>query len=935
MSRIDNPLAQRLAEIQNTIKSETNLEMKSFENEFSPILKELSEYAKSIGTDIESLFPLFLNEKGDTLVSEVSEELNNELKSLINKFKNTQDSKQRRNIGKSINKLKLDNFAVQLSQDEYLKLTSLLKRIRTNNEEFYNEFSNILGETELNGNIRIKDEYNEGRYGKFLSIVEELLDNIDQAKNDIEKNELFNLLVTHFEENDPISYLYKLRQFGGKPVFSGSSFFQSTLKEGIEENNKFSYIQQNKALKDFYDFYRATLTNGRASLSIIYDKEGGLLDSLYIPEVQSNNLRKATNSFEKSDIIGSTKAIIRGMSMDFYESIADPNPSNEKSVPVYGFSQNRNHKENLIEALVQFKTMSEQAKRKQEYLIEAESIKTLIHKTTTNGASNSNLDKMAEYFVDSYFYGLTKEKNKIKIPFSKRVDADGKVHETTISSLLDYLISWVRKIGISFSTTIALADITAGFTCNQREASRGRVFGYRDLISAYGEVLGDNWKEFSVFGGSILFSMGYAPLAAGGSYIGHKLLAKKTGRVYKFSKLLGVESRTSEATMFLKSDYMKNNWSKLSPDKDDFFVMQQISGRINAYSTMVAYLKNKEISYVDSLGNTNIIKAYDLLNEEGDNNLDLDSIQFENLVKELTLEVGDLIGNIHGNYDHEKPILMNKYVLGRVAGLFKSWLWRGLEQRYGGYKVIRGKEFEGNYTTTFLALKKATKVFFDKNQRNKLDIAEIGKLALYISILSPFHIKGKEEWGNSLTNLERENIRITMMEIYQYLTMMSLSIAILMFAQATDLEDDDEDKNVAERLMYYNLRKMYVLTEKSKKEIGLYIFYEDLVKTLANPIPVTRLGTNLAELVAESYNLSKAMAGLEHHNTDYEKGGYKGQNKALVKLQSLTPVIAGLTRLDENNMSLRAIRERLEKREEKEALVNWWEQLKEYGGRGE
>jgi len=938
LSRVDNPLAQRLAEIQNTIKTETNLEIKSFEDELQPILRALNDYAVSQGLDIKDLYPLFLNEKGDTLIDEVPESISKELNKLINAFSEAEPGPAKTKAREKLNKFKLDNYAVQVSEKEYFKLNELLGRIMSLDSDFYNTFTNVLQQVEGNGNLVIKDSYHEGRYGKFLSIAEDLIKQAETAKDNSSREEFIELLRTHFNENDPIVYMQNLRSNAKGVVFSGSAFLQSTLKNEVPLNEKFVSIQQTKSLKDFYDFYRATLSEGRSNLPLIYDKEGGLLDPLYIPEVQSNNLRKATNSFEKNDILGSSRNILRGMFNDFHESITDPDSKDEKSVPIYGFSQNRTHKEDLLEALVQFKVMSEQTKRKQEYVIEAENIKTLIHKTTNpnilSGGQHSNLDKMAEYFVDAYFYGLTKEKNKIKVPFWSRVDEDGKEHNTTISSLLDYLISWVRKIGISFSTTIALADMMAGFTCNQREAARGRTFGYRDLIGAYAEVLGDNWKEFSVFGGSILFSMG-TPLAAGGAYIGHKLLAKKTGRVYKFSKLLGVESRTSEATMMLKSKYMKNNWSKLSPDKDDFFVMQQISGRINAYSTMVAYLKKKQVSFVNNNGEGITMSAYDLLNEEGDfNNLDMMEGELDVIIKELTQEANDLVGNIHGNYDQDKPILMNKYVLGRVAGLFKSWLWRGLEQRYGGYKVIRGQEFEGNYTTTFLALKKATKLFFNRSNWHKLDIAEIGKLAIYVGILSPFHIKGKEEWGSSLTNLEKENIRITLMECYQYLTMMGLSFAVLAFAQGIDLEDE-EDKTIPEKLLYHNLRKMYVLTEKSKKEIGLYIFYEDLVKTVANPIPITRLGTNLAELGAESYNLSKAMAGLEHHDTDFDKGGYKGQNKARIKLQSLIPVVSGLTRLDENNMTLQAIRERLEKKEEKEALSNWWEQAKEYGGRGE
>jgi len=938
LSRVDNPLAQRLAEIQNTIKTETNLEIKSFEDELQPILRALNDYAVSQGLDIKDLYPLFLNEKGDTLIDEVPESISKELNKLINAFSEAEPGPAKTKAREKLNKFKLDNYAVQVSEKEYFKLNELLGRIMSLDSDFYNTFTNVLQQVEGNGNLVIKDSYHEGRYGKFLSIAEDLIKQAETAKDNSSREEFIELLRTHFNENDPIVYMQNLRSNAKGVVFSGSAFLQSTLKNEVPLNEKFVSIQQTKSLKDFYDFYRATLSEGRSNLPLIYDKEGGLLDPLYIPEVQSNNLRKATNSFEKNDILGSSRNILRGMFNDFHESITDPDSKDEKSVPIYGFSQNRTHKEDLLEALVQFKVMSEQTKRKQEYVIEAENIKTLIHKTTNpnilSGGQHSNLDKMAEYFVDAYFYGLTKEKNKIKVPFWSRVDEDGKEHNTTISSLLDYLISWVRKIGISFSTTIALADMMAGFTCNQREAARGRTFGYRDLIGAYAEVLGDNWKEFSVFGGSILFSMG-TPLAAGGAYIGHKLLAKKTGRVYKFSKLLGVESRTSEATMMLKSKYMKNNWSKLSPDKDDFFVMQQISGRINAYSTMVAYLKKKQVSFVNNNGEGITMSAYDLLNEEGDfNNLDMMEGELDVIIKELTQEANDLVGNIHGNYDQDKPILMNKYVLGRVAGLFKSWLWRGLEQRYGGYKVIRGQEFEGNYTTTFLALKKATKLFFNRSNWHKLDIAEIGKLAIYVGILSPFHIKGKEEWGSSLTNLEKENIRITLIECYQYLTMMGLSIAVLAFAQGIDLEDE-EDKTIPEKLLYHNLRKMYVLTEKSKKEIGLYIFYEDLVKTVANPIPITRLGTNLDELGAESYNLSKAMAGLEHHDTDFDKGGYKGQNKARIKLQSLIPVVSGLTRLDENNMTLQAIRERLEKKEEKEALSNWWEQAKEYGGRGE
>lgn len=951
ISRIEHPLFQSLAEIGVKIKTESLKQVNKFQDEFKGKLEGLANYAKRTGNSVDSLLELMVRSDGNHLVDEIPEHIRKELNDLLVQL-NDENIFNKALILEKIRKFKVDNFAVQLTSEEYSKLEELLGRLRHIDYNTFQSFQDSIGLVESNGNIRIRDEYSEGRYGKFLSILEELIEQHDVSN----PADSLSMINTHIDSNDPITYMNNIISNNSDIVFEGNNFFQSCLKEGIAPDAKFEHIQSQPELKDFYNFYRKTLVTGRQHLPVIFERDRGILDTLYIPEAQSNELRKATNSFERGDILGSSKRVFNGMVEDFLQSVSSTDQEGN-TISYYGFSQNRpeGYKEDLIESLVQFKIMSEQFRGKREYLHEALNIKDLISNSLPPGDKGNNAEAMVAYYIDAYFYGLTKQKNKIKIPKAKyyspqerdeanrlkeeiaalnvdpvnnekeiafkqnRLDQLGSSY--TISDLLDYLISWTRKIGLSFSTTLALTDMMAGFTCNQREAARGTKFNMKDLFFAYKEVLGENKGEFSAFFGSIALSGGIGPISALGSFVAHKVLSKQSGKVSKFANMLGIESRTSDATLFLKSEYVNDNmssWKKLTNiNKDDFFIMQQISGKLNALTTMVAYLKRKQIQYDDGTY-VHTLNAYDILNDKGD--LQIPEEELNNILEELTRECGDLIGNVHGNYDKDKPILLHKAMLGRVASLFKTWLWRGLEQRFSGYKVIRGEEFEGNYMTLFKygykSMLKGYRVF--KHGEKGLSLPEIAKLFTYITILSPLDINKDSSWGNPLSTMEQENMRMAVTEIYQYLAVISFGTAVLMFAQAADLEDDDDENlSIPEKIMTNNLEKLYILSQKNQRELSLYVEWIELAKGVANPLPISRIATNLVELGDALKELSKAGAGFDHESLVIEKGAYKGQYKALRKLIELTPIVSGLARLDENGKSLKELREAIEKKEAK------------------
>ncbi len=958
ITRAEHPLAQLLTTIQNNIKVEVKETLNDFQDELLKEIDDLKSYCKTNGLTIEDVFESLIDDDGLRLVGEESGDLINIMNSLRQKIYDAPDALSAYKAIKNYNKELANKYAIQINRDEeqrLFKLRDTFDRMLndmlvkdptlSSNSEFLRAVTNLrsihlqYNNLGANGSIIVSDEYHEGKYSKYLETQEELM----EMYGSIDSVELLEMINTNISTNDPISYFHDvINSKKRKSVFNGENYIQTRVKNPLDINPKYETIQSIPEVKKFYDYYKKELLKSRAYLPDLRKNTGERIDSLYIPEIPNSFTSNAISDFERDAILESSKNIIKAAFRDELYSISERERTPEQAIPVKGFSRAMIGEEtplkpsSIVDALVHFKMYSEQYNAKSKYLSEAQAIVDAIEFGGEDATGNtSNLELTARHFVNSFFYGISEEQNSIPLPIPKyftkkeqlaneaRLKAGEKAiggRTYTLSRLLDWMVAWSRRVGLSMSSSLAMADIYGGFMQNLREAARGRSFSYGSLIKAYQEVLWENKAEYGAFGsGIILGGVGFSPLPILGAFVGNKFLSGAKGRINEFAKLLGVENRTNESAMLLKSNYIKRNYGKFKITKDDFFIMQEMSGKLNAYSTMVAYLKNKRITLDIGAGSIEI-SAYELLDEDGNNRYDtINPEQRRAIISQLTREVNNIIGNVHGNYDMDKPILLNKYMLGRVISAFRSWLWRGLEQRFSGFKSLNGENIEGNYLTTFKALGsgiKSIKTDYDKRGVS-FTIKEIGRKLLYHSLMNPFNIKRDSSWAGSLTQIEKENIRMTIVEVAVSAALLRLGVGILWFAKETGL-DDEEDNNAVEQIAYQNLRRFYAVTNKAKKEVDTYISVEEFNKTISNPVSVARLFVNLNEFSEASADFAASYANMNDEPLRVEKGQHKGDYKIMNELFQLIPGSA-MDRDDLKGLSLKEVIER-EKRKERKRL---------------
>lgn len=423
---------------------------------------------------------------------------------------------------------------------------------------------------------------------------------------------------------------------------------------------------------------------------------------------------------------------------------------------------------------------------------------------------------------------------------------------------------------------------------NDRLFKLGNMISYRqvaDTISDYTRIKGLALNGVSamtdvIFGFVSLSTegtrYGINPLVAGNSYrLAMQSLVTRSvkgeDKVKRFAKLFDVESKLNEYKFNSKVAGQKHIIDRVG-NSDNFFILQTISGKINAYATMIGVLKTTKVPGT----NTAIFDAFD---KDGNWKLSIPNpyeIQYDEAgnfipnkeVTKMSLLINDTTASIHGNYDTKKPIELKKEWYGRAAMVFKSWLPNSLQNRIGRHQIdlLSGREIKGRYRSIL------NKGGFFRREDGKFIMGRIWSNAL--SLVG----YGKGE----MNELDQQNMRVNFYEMIAASFMLLLALVLKNLSG----DDDDEDSNLLTYLVNQNNRVM--------KDLSFYYNPWGAKEMLDINTLIPAMMT--VEDFANIFVISGRTLFDSGYNPTINRGQDKGKNRLLTETTDMVPGWFGVKR---------------------------------------
>jgi hypothetical protein len=184
---------------------------------------------------------------------------------------------------------------------------------------------------------------------------------------------------------------------------------------------------------------------------------------------------------------------------------------------------------------------------------------------------------------------------------------------------------------------------------------------------------------------------------------------------------------------------------------------------------------------------------------------------------------------LHGNYDPNSPILLKKYLVGRLLGQFRSWIPYGFKQRFGKeqYDRMLGRTFKGRYRTLY-------DIGFTKSIRGLIGSAIHADEFAY----------GKKGTKDRLSDVNIDNLKMALREMQVLISLMAT--AALLKAAFEDLDDDDFLKGAG----YVAINQLY----RVEQDIYFYLSPNTFEEILRNPISVMQVYSDFGRAMTSSAN---------------------------------------------------------------------------------
>lgn len=498
-------------------------------------------------------------------------------------------------------------------------------------------------------------------------------------------------------------------------------------------------------------------------------------------------------------------------------------------------------------------------------------------------SANKNRRKMAEYVIRHMVYGVVKEEDtksifKVTIgeenrkrvkqikaeindiydrvekglpvydPFgqditpnvnryieSLREESDRLQSDVTLTSLMDALIDYTRKIGLTINVRSAINDVLYGAYSLSVEANSGAYFNHWQLSKAY---------KLSV------------------SHYRGQWKSPESNKIAYLMQRLNLRADVSES-IYNGLNYINSNAFFSNPSDAVFFATSKLSAGMNDTTTMIAIMLNEDFKVSDDL----TIKLWDGYDKEG-KWLYADRIEdplatYNTTAANLSNKIQQLSTYIHGNYNPNMPVAAKYHLVGRLLFIFKSWLPMGILARVEGerYDAHLQKVVKGRYLTLWDMCFDDKKRFSPKN------------------FVKRFHeIFITKKFGGS--QVDEENMRRLLMDFAQMAFIGTLSLV------AKGYDDDDEDDYKA-KIARFCINQNNKLLE----DVNFYVNPYNLQSIAKDPVKILPMMTGWLDLflATERYILGKDVLGL----TDYEDLNNRKKSRLKKAIFKTIPFTAG------------------------------------------
>ena len=328
------------------------------------------------------------------------------------------------------------------------------------------------------------------------------------------------------------------------------------------------------------------------------------------------------------------------------------------------------------------------------------------------------------------------------------------------------------------------------------------------------------------------------------------------------------EFNEEAATSTKNANDKKKGLRKLNP-----YNMQSSSEYFGQGQVMVAYmmatgLDGKKLTRQEIKdGKTSLWEAYDEngnFTKENAGNVEwegnIDNLEHNKAKYDFQLKLDQILESIHGNYNPTSPILAKKTVWGAMLFQYRSWMPEGIASRMEieNTDTILGRKRKGRYRTYgSLGFKDSVSVMLKQ-------IAMQGDKAFE----GDFYSDGRGGKKGPMSEIDKENMRRNLFGLASLAALYGLGLAL----KALSGDDDDEE------ITNYFLNQIYRL----ETDLTFYTSPESFEALLQNPIPA--FGT-----ISDGFNLMGSVKDYLMGEDIIKNGPYAGESRLGRNIIKVTP----------------------------------------------
>lgn len=607
-------------------------------------------------------------------------------------------------------------------------------------------------------------------------------------------------------------------------------------------NPKWKILQADKVALNYYNFLTSKYLKAQERLP-----EGHRI-GLYLPAVRKSTGEK----IRQQGLVEGAKEIYKDntklQATDTQYGIQTQTGEKKKYLPVFYTNriEPKDQSVDLLSSIMLFDSMSNKFEALSDIEAEVNLMKEVINNRTTletNSKGETIIDALSKKFgIENYIkkQGTSNATERL----NAFLDMVYYGEKTKKEELLGYDVGKITNSLNGITSTVALAgNVLQGFS-----------------NAAFGNVM-------------VLAE------AAGGQWYNKENWKNAQGRYFKeinsyfgdFDKISGKSKIGQIIDLYdpmqgsFASDYGVNvsgNVAKKLFKTDTLFFLQHAGEHQIQTTTLLALM---DATMVDSKeGKIKLIDAYELKN--GKLTLKEGVKWTKEQEQSLRNKVHGINKRLHGVYNDFDKASVQRYAIGRFGMLFRNWIVSGFRRRFQEAKADYELEdvVEGNYRTFF-----------------KILVEDIKNRQL------PFLYS-----YNNLTNLQKQNIRRTMVEVITFVSAVSLS-GLLM----GELEDEEKGSTERKFLAFFAYQ-----SKRLESEILFFVNPKDTFRVFEEPIASMSTVRKVAGFV------DQLVFTWNPEDLEYKRRSgvhEKGDNKSWAKFKQLVPVLTKVESLTDPETAMK------------------------------